>query len=170
MKLAVGFCVTFWPVYASLACAPCRSITRKYQLVHTKMLLRTRFWEEYQWMTQELAIPWSFLFPQTTNAAKILSLGHHKYQVLVIFPTNILNCYNNKWKPCLFAETGQLPVLVSETAMKLTQAQSTINGALSSRVETSQETPSPSKGKRNESFLAPPDAPLVYLFEWTNRV
>ena len=53
----------------------------------------------------------------------------------------------------------------SETAMKLTQAQSTINGALSSRVETSQETPSPSKGKRNESFLAPPDAPLVYLFE-----
>ena len=47
----------------------------------------------------------------------------------------------------------------SETAMKLTQAQSTINGALPSRVETSQETTSSSKGKRNESFLPPPDAP-----------
>ena len=51
----------------------------------------------------------------------------------------------------------------SETAMKLTQAQSTINGALSSRVETSQETTSSSKGKRNENFLPPPDAPLIYL-------
>ena len=163
VKLAVGFCVTFWPVNASLACAPCRSITRKYQLVHTKMLLRTRFWKEYQWMTQELAISWSFLFPQTTDAAKILNLGHHEYQVFVIIPTNILNCYNNKWKPCLFAETGQLPVLVSETAMKLTQAQSTNNGALPSRVETFQETTSSFKGKRNENFLPPPDAPLIYL-------
>ena len=90
LKLAVDFCVTFWPVNASLACAPCRSITPKYQLAHTKMLLRTRlFWKEYQWMTQELIISWSVLFPQTTNAAKIQILD--EYQVNVIISTNILN-------------------------------------------------------------------------------
>ena len=47
----------------------------------------------------------------------------------------------------------------SETAMESTQAQSTINGAPSSLVETSQKTTSSSKGKRNERSLPPPYAP-----------
>ena len=51
----------------------------------------------------------------------------------------------------------------SETAMESTQAQSTINGAPSSLVETSQKTTSSSKGKRNERSLPPPYAPQFFI-------
>ena len=104
-----------------------------------------------------------FLIPSDDQCCQDPELWPSRIPGICNYSDKHFELLQQQMKALFVCRDGTASSAGSETAMKLTQAQSTINGALPSRVETSQETTSSSKGKRNENFLPPPDAPLIYL-------